>query len=73
MERATGIGGVFFKARDPKALLEWYRSNLGLDPAPDFTGVVFRWGASADDSAGTTTWAIFPSDTTYFGASEAGA
>lgn len=72
MERATGIGGVFFKARDPKALLEWYRSHLGVDPAPDFTGVVFRWGIEkSPDAAGTTTWAIFPSDTTYFGAAKA--
>jgi predicted enzyme related to lactoylglutathione lyase len=72
MERATGIGGVFFKARDPKALLEWYRSNLGLDPAPDFTGVVFRWGSEQSQKpAGTTTWAIFPADTTYLGAAEA--
>jgi predicted enzyme related to lactoylglutathione lyase len=68
MERVTGIGGVFFKARDPKALLEWYGSHLGLIPEPDFTGVVFRWGADQKSGgAGTTTWALFPSDTTYFG------
>jgi predicted enzyme related to lactoylglutathione lyase len=72
MERVTGIGGVFFKARDPKTLLEWYRSNLGLDPAPDFTGVVFRWSdEESPEGNGSTTWAIFPSDTTYFGRTEA--
>jgi predicted enzyme related to lactoylglutathione lyase len=71
MERVTGIGGVFFKARDPKALLEWYRSHLGVEPAPDFTGAVFRWGSESEpESVGSTTWAIFPSDTTYFGAPE---
>jgi predicted enzyme related to lactoylglutathione lyase len=69
MERVTGIGGVFFKARDPKALLEWYRSNLGIDPEQDFTGAVFRWGSEKDaGSVGSTVWALFPSDTTYFGA-----
>jgi predicted enzyme related to lactoylglutathione lyase len=67
MERVTGIGGVFFKARDPKALLEWYGSHLGMVPEPDFTGTVFRWGSDQrSDGAGTMTWAIFPSDTTYF-------
>jgi len=68
MERVTGIGGVFFKSRDPTTLLDWYRSHLGVGPAPDFTGAVFRWGD--DKSAhgiGSTTWAIFPSDTTYLG------
>lgn len=71
MEKVTGIGGVFFKARDPKTLLEWYRSNLGLVPEPDFTGAVFRWSHEPNsDPVGTTTWAIFPSETTYFGPPE---
>lgn len=71
MERVTGIGGVFIKAKDPKRLLEWYRSHLGLDPAPDFTGMVFPWSEENNSGqAGTTTWALFPSDTTYFGRSE---
>ena len=30
MERITGIGGVFFRSRDPKALGEWYRTHLGV-------------------------------------------
>ena len=32
MRRVTGIGGIFFKARDPKALTEWYRVHLGMQP-----------------------------------------
>jgi predicted enzyme related to lactoylglutathione lyase len=73
MERVTGIGGVFYKARDPKALLEWYRSNLGIESAQDFTGAVFRWGSEeAGGNVGSTVWALFPSDTTYFGSPEAG-
>jgi predicted enzyme related to lactoylglutathione lyase len=66
VERVTGIGGVFFKARDPAALLAWYREHLGVEAAPDFTGMVFRWGRPE----GTTTWAIFPADSAYFGRAE---
>ncbi len=32
MRRVTGIGGVFFKAKDPKALGQWYKKHLGIDP-----------------------------------------
>ena len=35
MERVVGIGGVFFKARDPKALAAWYREHLGVPVEPD--------------------------------------
>jgi catechol 2,3-dioxygenase-like lactoylglutathione lyase family enzyme len=45
MARITGIGGVFFKARDPKALSAWYRDVLGLS-VEDWGGVMFQ--ASAD-------------------------
>ena len=42
MERATGIGGIFFKANDPDGLQKWYENHLGLKPDPDGC-VVFRW------------------------------
>ena len=42
MKRVTGIGGVFFKSKDPKALGEWYRKHLGLD-VEEWGGVAFRW------------------------------
>jgi predicted enzyme related to lactoylglutathione lyase len=68
MERVTGIGGVFFKARDPRALLEWYRGHLGVEPEPNGEAVVFSWSRTeGPDRPGSTTWAIFPSDTAYFG------
>jgi catechol 2,3-dioxygenase-like lactoylglutathione lyase family enzyme len=35
MEKVTGIGGFFFRARDPKALAEWYRTHLGVDLVPE--------------------------------------
>jgi len=62
--RATGVGGVFFRAADPEALHRWYEQHLGLRRDGD-TAVVLRW---ADDSAsGSTVFAIFPHDTDYFG------
>jgi len=42
MAKVTGIGGVFFKSRDPAALGAWYRDRLGVELQP-FGGVVFRW------------------------------
>lgn len=67
MERVTGIGGIFFKSRDPSALGDWYRSNLGVD-VQEWGGAVFRW-RDADDPArdGTTAWSLFPADTQYLG------
>jgi catechol 2,3-dioxygenase-like lactoylglutathione lyase family enzyme len=63
MKRVTGIGGIFFKSRDPQALAAWYRDHLGLTLEP-WGGVAFRW---ADDSpTGTTIWNAFPADTAYF-------
>jgi predicted enzyme related to lactoylglutathione lyase len=70
MERVTGIGGVFLKAKDRKALLAWYGRCLGIQPAADFDGMVFRWAGSQE---GTTTWALFPADTEYFGSGASGA
>jgi predicted enzyme related to lactoylglutathione lyase len=66
METVTGIGGVFFKARDPKALAEWYRVNLGLPIASGET-----YGALSSAAAGEcTVWSAFPADTEYFGSRE---
>lgn len=66
MKRVTGIGGIFFKSRDPKALAEWYRVHLGI-PIEAWGGAVFRW-ASPDNPAGTgtTVWNPFKADTDYF-------
>jgi predicted enzyme related to lactoylglutathione lyase len=62
-ERVTGIGGVFFKAKDPARLAAWYRDQLGfeLESGQDAV-VVFRW-----DDGGSTAWSAFPDNTTYFG------
>jgi uncharacterized glyoxalase superfamily protein PhnB len=71
MQRVTGIGGVFFKARDAEGLRVWYRRHLGLD--------IQEWGGlalappptqpahSPTPLASHTTWCIFPADSDYFG------
>ena len=63
MAKVTGIGGVFFKAEDPRGLSDWYVENLGL-PVDDEGYVVLRWG---DAVRGSTVWAPFPADTAAFG------
>jgi len=61
MQRVTGIGGIFFKAKDPAALAAWYRDHLGLE-VTDWNGAIFNWGG--DGSApGMTLWSPFAADT----------
>jgi predicted enzyme related to lactoylglutathione lyase len=71
MKRVTGIGGVFFKSKDPKALAEWYRTHLGMSPET-WGGVIFKW-ASPENPAGTgtTVWSPFEESSTYFAPSSA--
>lgn len=58
MKRVTGIGGVFFKAKDPRALGEWYRKHLGID-VQDWGGAAFPWTDDAGKPAGgTTVWCV---------------
>lgn len=61
MAKVTGIGGVFFRAHDPKALAEWYERHLGID---DIAKTVWR------QEAGLTVFAPFSHDTDYFGRPE---
>ena len=65
--RVTGIGGIFFKARDPKALAAWYRDVLGL-PLQAWGGAMLRYDASQHPSV--LTWRAFPAATTYFAPSD---
>ena len=69
MARVTGIGGVFFKARDPKMLAKWYRDNLGLD-VQEWGGAALRWG-TPENPSGTTAWSLFSADTSHFAPSTA--
>jgi predicted enzyme related to lactoylglutathione lyase len=59
--RVTGIGGVFFKAKDPDALRAWYRKHLEID-VQDWGGAALPW----QDKDGMTVWTIFPDTTKYF-------
>jgi len=68
-QRVTGIGGVFFKADDPAALLAWYREHLGV-PIGDDGFAVFRWRESDPERAAATVFAPFPRDTDYFAPSQ---
>ena len=58
MKRVTGIGGVFFAAKDPAALREWYRKHLGVD-VQQWGGAAFTWADEAGaPMKGTTIWSI---------------
>ncbi len=68
VERVTGIGGVFMKARDPRAMAAWYRDRLGIRSRGGFAD--FAWRESDHpDRTGHTAWALFPDSTKYFGPS----
>jgi predicted enzyme related to lactoylglutathione lyase len=62
MGKVTGIGGVFLKAQDPKALSAWYVKCLGL-PMSEHGAIVFE----GPETAGTTVFSQFPESTKYFG------
>ena len=65
--RVLGVGGVFFRSKNPERLAKWYAEHLGLE--------VESWGGpqgthflpSAMPESGFTVWSVFPDDTEYFG------
>lgn len=66
-KRVTGIGGVFFKSKDPKALVAWYAKHLGLKT--DTYGCTFWWKDKNGNDC-STQWSPFKDDTAYFHPSE---
>jgi predicted enzyme related to lactoylglutathione lyase len=65
VKKVTGIGGVFFKCKDPDKMREWYNANLGLQTNP--YGAVFEWYQGADSTKkGFTQWSPFKETTKYF-------
>ena len=71
MKRVTGIGGIFFKTKDPEAMKTWYREHLGIVPEAD-GHVLFKWrDQDAPEQMGYTAWAPFRNDTDYFAPSTA--
>ena len=64
-KKATGIGGIFFKCKDPKKVREWYATHLGLNT--NQYGCVFEWYQGADSTKkGFTQWSPFNEKTKYF-------
>ncbi len=58
MKRVTGIGGIFFKAKDAVALRAWYQTHLGID-VQVWGGTAFRWAeADGAPASGTTVWSV---------------
>ena len=65
MKKVTGIGGIFFKCKDPNQMKDWYKTNLGLDT--DQYGTNFEWRQGEDSSKkGFTQWSPFSESTKYF-------
>jgi predicted enzyme related to lactoylglutathione lyase len=65
LKRVTGIGGIFFKCKDPGKVREWYRTHLGLNT--NQYGTVFEWHQGADSTQkGFTQWSPFSETTKYF-------
>src|SRR2546423_12105373 len=66
MERVTGIGGIFFKAKDAEKLQAWYREHLGIESKGN-EGALFEWREMNDpERTGLTVWSVFPHETKYF-------
>ena len=65
IRKVTGIGGIFFKCKDPKKMREWYKTNLGLNT--NEYGAVFEWRQGTDTTQkGFTQWSPFSEKTKYF-------
>jgi predicted enzyme related to lactoylglutathione lyase len=66
MERVTGIGGVFIKAKNPKELAGWYQKHLGI-AFGDNSYYTFKWDNQNDPGQpGNTVFSFFKKDSSYF-------
>ncbi len=64
-KKVTGIGGIFFKCKDPKKLRDWYQKHLGF--STNQYGGVFEWYQGADSTKkGFSQWSPFKETTKYF-------
>ena len=70
MKRVTGIGGIFFKAKDAPALQAWYKTHLGID-VQEWGGASFDWSdADGKPTGGATAWSVAEQDTDQFAPSQ---
>ncbi|MGC4057746.1 MAG: VOC family protein [Chitinophagaceae bacterium] len=67
MQRVTGIGGIFFKCKDPEKMRQWYQTHLGIDMSPYGAKISSQTESGKE---GYTLWTPFPDTTSYFGPSE---
>ena len=65
-EKVTGIGGIFFRVRDPAQMSAWYREQLGVCAEHGHADFIWR-EHDRPAEVGHTAWALFPADTDYFG------
>ncbi|MPQ56890.1 VOC family protein [Duganella sp. FT27W] len=71
MKRVTGIGGIFFHAKDPVALRAWYQRHLGID-VQTWGGAAFTWTDDAGQpTGGSTIWSINAADGAPFAPGQA--
>ena len=65
MKKVTGLGGIFFKCKDPDKMKDWYKTHLGVNTSP--YGAKFDWRQEADPTKkGYTLWTPFSEKTKYF-------
>lgn len=69
MAKVTAIGGVFFLAKDPKALAAWYEKHLGMQLA-DFGGAILKWPDDKAEDRGLTVWHVAERTSAWFAPSE---
>ncbi len=67
-EKVTGIGGIFFRVREPEKISAWYQQHLGISVKDGHADFVWR-EHERPDQIGRTVWSVFPTDTDYFGPS----
>jgi predicted enzyme related to lactoylglutathione lyase len=72
--KVAGLGGIFFRAKDPKALAAWYRENLGIPVDPDQTYATLAVERPGRENAPPVemVWSVMPESTKYFGPGPAG-
>lgn len=66
MANITGIGGIFFKARNPKKLGAWYKKHLGIPFNADWSCAILEWSKDKKRDKGQTVWAVAEKDTKWF-------
>ena len=65
MKKVTGIGGIFFKCKDPNKMNDWYKTHLGFNTTP--YGTTFEWRQGEDTTnKGLTQWCPFAETSKYF-------